>query len=129
MGKEGHRRQRREIVHPEIDHLLGLLDEAYKRAAWHGPNLRGSIRGLTAREAAWRPNAERNSIWENVVHAAYWKYIVRRRLLGEKKGSFPVKGSNWFVRPVEATADAWQADVALLDQTHRSLRSAVAALK
>jgi len=23
-------------VHPEIKHLLGLLDEAYKRAAWHG---------------------------------------------------------------------------------------------
>ena len=26
--------------------LLHLLDEAYGRKAWHGPNLRGSIRGL-----------------------------------------------------------------------------------
>src|SRR5713101_8707856 len=65
-------------MHPEIEHLLGLLDEAYRRAAWHGPNLRGSIRGLTAREAAWRPKAGRHNIWEIVAHTAYWKYAVRR---------------------------------------------------
>jgi hypothetical protein len=133
MGKEGHRRLRREIVHPEIEHLLGLLDEAYKRAAWHGPNLRGSIRGLTAREAAWRPSAERNSIWEIVVHAAYWKYVVRRRLLGEKRGSFSLPGSNWFVRSVDRgdgpTEKAWKDDVALLDREHQRLRAAVAAFQ
>ncbi len=113
---------------PEIAILLRLLDESYEKKAWHGPNLRGSVRGVGVADAAWRPAPGRHNIWENVVHAAYWKYIVRRRLLGEKKGSFPLKGSNWFVRPIEATADAWQADVALLDQTHRSLRTAVAAL-
>src|ERR1700676_1435193 len=129
MGKEGHRRQRREIVHPEIDHLLGLLDEAYKRAAWHGPNLRGSIRGLTAREAAWRPNAERNNIWEIVIHAAYWKYVVRRRLLGEKRGSFSLPGSNWFVRPVDRSEKAWRADLALLEREHQRLKEAVSSFQ
>src|SRR6266404_471126 len=96
-----YRRLRRKPVHPEIEHLLGLLDEAYKRAAWHGPNLRGSIRGVTAHEAAWRPKAGRHNIWEIAVHAAYWKYTVRRRLLGKKRGSFSLPGSNWFLRPVE----------------------------
>jgi DinB superfamily len=113
---------------PEITLLLRLLDESYEKKAWHGPNLRGSLRGVEVHEAAWRPAAGRHNIWENVVHAAYWKYTVRRRLLGEKKGSFPLKGSNWFVRPIEATADAWRADLALLDRTHRSLRAAVAEL-
>jgi hypothetical protein len=109
----------------EIDHLLQLLDEAYTRAAWHGPNLRGSIRGLTAREAAWRVNPGRHNIWEIVVHAAYWKYVVRRRLLGEKRGSFSLQGSNWFVRPVDRTEKAWRADVALLEREHRRLREII----
>jgi hypothetical protein len=116
------------VVAPEIAILLRLLDESYEKKAWHGPNLRGSIRGVEVEEAAWRPGPGRRNIWENIVHAAYWKYTVRRRLLGEKKGSFPLKGSNWFVRPIEKTAEAWHSDVVLLDATHRSLRAAVAAL-
>ena len=114
---------------PEIEHLLGLLDEAYKRVAWHGPNLRGSIRGLTAHQAAWCPKAGRHNIWEIVVHAAYWKYVVRRRLLGEKRGSFSLQGSNWFVRPIDRTEKAWRDDVALLDREHQRLRAAVAAFQ
>ena len=116
-------------MHPEIEHLLALLDEAYKRAAWHGPNLRGSIRGLTAREAAWRPKPGRHNIWEIVVHAAYWKYTVRRRLLGEKRGSFSLAGSNWFLRPADRSEKAWRADIVLLDQEHQRLRTAVAAFQ
>ncbi len=115
-------------MNPEIEHLLRLLDEAYKRAAWHGPNLRGSIRGLTAGEASWRPKAGRHNIWEIVTHAAYWKYAVRRRLLGEKRGSFSVQGSNWFLRPVDRGEKAWRGDVVMLDSEHQRLRAAVSAL-
>ena len=114
-------------VAPEISLLLRIIDEAYEKKAWHGPNLRGSIRGLEAHEAAWRPGPNRHSIWEIVVHAAYWKYTVRRRILGEKRGSFPLKGSNWFVRPTSLTEEAWRDDVTLLEDTHRKMRSAVAA--
>jgi uncharacterized damage-inducible protein DinB len=113
----------------EIDILVELLDRGFNRRSWHGPNLRGSIRRVDAATAAWRPGAGRRNIWEIVVHAAYWKYAVRRRLLGEKRGSFPLEGSNWFARPVENTEAAWKADVALLDQSHRGLRDAIAQLR
>jgi hypothetical protein len=109
----------------EIEHLLQLLDEAYSRAAWHGPNLRGSIRGLTQREAARRIRPGRHNIWEIVVHAAYWKYTVRRRLIGEKRDSFSLPGSNFFPRPVDPSEKAWRADVSLLDREHHRLREAV----
>lgn len=111
--------------------LLAMLNEAYDVRSWHGTNLRGSIRGLTDRDAAWRPGRGRHNIWELVVHAAYWKYVVRRRLLGEKRGSFPLKGSNFWPRPGEGAASArlslWRSDVRLLADMHRLLRAAVEA--
>jgi hypothetical protein len=113
----------------EIHLLLQLVDEAYEKRAWQGTNLRGSIRGLTAQEAAWRPAPDRHNIWEIVVYAAYWKYIVRWRLLGEKKGSFPLKGSNWIKRPIIMSEKAWREDIRLLDEMHRSLGEVIALLK
>lgn len=117
------------MAQAEITSLLALLDEAYDQAAWHGPNLRGSLRGVTARQAVLRPGRSRHNIWEIVVHAAYWKYTVRRRLLDEKRGSFSLPGSNWFSRPWERSENAWRADVALLEREHRRLKEAVALVR
>lgn len=111
---------------PELDLLLRLIDESYERAAWHGPNLKGSIRGLDEKQAAWRPGPGRHNIWEIIVHAAYWKYTVRRRILGEKRGSFPLRGSNWFTRP--GNRRSLRDDVLLLEETHCSMREAIAGL-
>jgi hypothetical protein len=116
------------VLAPEIELLLRIIDEGYNKKAWHGPNLRGAIKRVEFEQAAWRPTPQRRNVWEHVVHAAYWKYIVRRRLLGGKKGSFPLKGSNWFVRPVVLEAHAWLEDVALLEEMHQTMRAAVASL-
>jgi hypothetical protein len=116
----------------ELEQALAALDEAFDRKAWHGTNLRGSVRGLGSSAAAWRPGKGRHNVWELVVHAAYWKYTVRRRITGEKRGSFPLAGSNWFERPGPGARSgwevAWRADLALLAAEHRQLRAAVAAL-
>jgi hypothetical protein len=109
---------------PAILQLLAALDEAFDARAWHGTNLRGSLRGLTARQAAWRPGPRRHNIWEIAVHAAYWKYRVRRVITGEDRGSFSLKGSNWFPRD-RTDAQAWRCDLELLVDQHRSLRTAV----
>lgn len=109
--------------------LLDMLDRAFDVRSWHGTNLRGSIRGISAEEAAWRPAPDRHNIHELVLHAAYWKYIARRRMLGEKRGSFPVKGSDWFERPANGVSEEeWKHDIGVLDETHAALRDAVASL-
>jgi len=114
----------------ELELIVRLIDQAFDRRSWHGTNLRGATRGLSAADAAWRPGPRRHNVWEIVVHAAYWKYTVRRRLLAERRGSFALKGSNWFPRPAAGggTEAGWKEDVALLVSTHRSLRDAVASL-
>jgi uncharacterized damage-inducible protein DinB len=114
-------------MNSDIALLLEIVDQAYEKKAWHGPNLRGSIRGVTAAEAAWRPGRGRHNIHEIVVHAAYWKYAVRRRILGGKRGSFTIAGSNWFPRAGKADQRAWKADVALLEREHALLCEAIAA--
>jgi hypothetical protein len=112
---------------PPIALLLRLLDQAFEKKSWHGPNLRGSIRGLSAAQAGWRPRPGRHSIADIVVHAAYWKYVVRRRLRGDRRGSFPLQGSNWFRLPDPLPEADWRGYVALLTAEHRTLREAVAA--
>lgn len=107
--------------------LLGLIDEAFDRRSWHGTNLRGALRGIDARAASWRPGPGRHNIWELALHAAYWKYAVRRRLTREKRGAFGEKGSDWFVRP--APGETWERDLAHLAKEHALLREEVARLR
>jgi hypothetical protein len=113
----------------DLRQLLFLIDTAYDRVSWHGPNLRGSLRGMTPALAAWRPAPERHNIWELIVHAAYWKYVAWRRLTGAKRGSFPLAGSNFITRPVAHSPRALQEDIALLDEMHRTLRQAASAVR
>jgi hypothetical protein len=108
--------------------VLALLDEAYEKKTWHGPNLRQSLKGVTARQAAWRPDTGRHNIWEVTLHAAYWKYALRRRIEGGKRGSFALKGNNFFPRPEKGNLNeaAWARDKKLLEREQRALRAAVA---
>jgi hypothetical protein len=107
--------------------VLALLDESYEKRTWHGPNLKQSLRGVTAKQAAWRPGRARHNIWELALHAAYWKYAVRRRIEGGKRGSFALKGSNFFARPEKGKRNeaAWNADKALLEREHRQMKAAI----
>jgi hypothetical protein len=106
--------------------LLELCDRAFERQAWHGPTLRGAVRGLALREALWRPGRGRHNIWEIVLHTAYWKFIVRRRLTRDRALAFPRAGSNWPALPPEPEARGWKRDVALLQEQHRRLRAVIA---
>jgi hypothetical protein len=118
----------------EVQTLIAALEEAYKGPAWHGPNLRGSLRGLTAAQAAKRPGPDRHNIWELAIHAAYWKYAVRRRLLGDKSISFGEDGKNFFARPAakhkgSTLGKSWRDDLAKLDGEHKMLLEVVRKLR
>lgn len=111
-----------------VDDLLTIIDQAYDHVSWHGTNLRGSLRGVSAGLARWRPAPSRHNIRELVVHAAYWKFTAARRIAGNLSGRFPRRGSNWFADTDTDVGANWPADVALLDEMHRLLRATVAAL-
>lgn len=112
----------------ETELLLSFLDQSFDRPAWHGPNLSGAIRGLRPDEASWRPAEGRNSIWQIVLHCAYWKSIVRRRLGVDPDDRFPLPGRDWPRLPEVLDDKSWRASVRLLEEEHRKLREAVAGL-
>lgn len=121
------------MAYTRKEQLLALVEEGFQKPAWHGPNLRGALRGVSAQEAAWRPGKGRHSIWELTVHTAYWKYAVTKRLTGDKTHEFPEKGKNFFAREVKNVRGSnaeknWKRDLALLAKTHKDLRNAIAAL-
>lgn len=107
--------------------IFALFAEGYSKKTWHGPNLRQSLKGVSAKQAAWRPGSSRHNIWELALHAAYWKYAARRRIESGKRGSFALKGSNFFPRPEKGKVSeaAWKSDLALLDREHRALELAI----
>ena len=116
---------RRKATNPQIQLLLRELDQAYDKKAWHGTTLRGSLRGLTVKEARWRPARGRHNIWELVLHAAYWKYIVLRKLSGDSELKFPRPGSNFPRLPKKTDSKAWAKDIRLLQEQHDLLRKTV----
>jgi hypothetical protein len=96
-----------------------------RQGAWHGgPTAVGAVRGVSARQAAWRPAPGRKNIWDLVLHVAYWNYAVRRRL-GSRGDRFPRSPANWpRVRGVPDER-AWSDDVALLRAEHDRLVEAI----
>ncbi len=106
-----------------IDLLLTVLAHAYEKSAWHGTTLRGSLRGLKPERALWRPEPDRHCIWDYLLHAAYWKFTVRRWVSGERSAKFDRRPSNW---PATGTTQAeLKRDVRFLHEEHGVLRAAI----
>jgi hypothetical protein len=112
-----------------VDDRIALLCQQVRLGfdvrSWHGPNLLGSLRGLTMAAACYRPQRGRHNIWELVVHCAYWKYRVCRLLNRETTGAFGLPGSDWFDRPVERSERAWRQDLELLKDWQTALLDVV----
>jgi len=106
--------------------LLEVVDQAFAGPSWHGTALWGSVRGVAAGGALWRPGRGRHNIWELVLHTAYWKCMVRRRLLRDPEIAFPRPGSNWPRLPQPTDPGAWKRDIAVLKREHELLRRAIA---
>lgn len=111
------------MTDPRLAEALHLLDPPSGTRLWYGgARALGSLRGVAWPEAAWKPGPERHSIWELVLHIAYWKYAVRRRLDDSvPRGAFPRSPANWPRVPDEPNERAWKEDRALLRREHEAL--------
>jgi len=105
--------------------LARLLNEGYGPGAWHGPDLKAALAGVTAEAAFWRPASGRHSIAEIAIHHAYCARGVRAKLTGTPPEPFVLDGDDWFALPDERRLP-WQDILALVDAEQRRLAAAVA---
>lgn len=105
----------------EKEFFKDVLEEAYYRKAWHGPNLHSSLKGVTAEQALIRPSNGRHNIYEVTLHAAYWVYRVIRWIRKSSELKFPVRGSNWFESPPSLNENEWKKVKNILNEFHDEL--------
>ena len=132
-GSSTRRGSRRIASDPARDEVLRLIDEAFKGPAWHGPSVLHALRGVNAQQALHQTSASDNRIWDVVLHLAYSKYIVARRLSPDSVGSFPrVLERAWWPGLLEEDGvtieQAWKRDLQLLRDAHAQLRNLVTEL-
>jgi uncharacterized damage-inducible protein DinB len=102
-----------------LQEVVHLMKPAPGHRLWFGgASPLGCLRGVSPKQAIWKPASARHSIWELVLHIAYWKYAVRRILEGSPAGGFPRSPSNWPEVPKPADLKAWKRDRALLKEMH-----------
>ncbi|HEY8470097.1 MAG TPA: DinB family protein [Longimicrobiales bacterium] len=111
----------------ELERLVHQVERVFAGRAWHGPSVLGALRGVDAAAASWRPGPDRHDIWEIVLHIAFWKHEVRKRL-GEDAGRFARSPRDWPRAPERRTGVAWREDLALLRAEHAALIATARAL-
>lgn len=107
--------------------LLQRWDECFGQEDWYPP-LVPALEGVTAEEAAWKPEGEAvNSIWENVNHLLYYKEYHLQRMRGENP-DFKASSNDETFSSVEDGDEAWQKTVDRLKKVHGEIRSFLSGL-
>jgi hypothetical protein len=98
---------------PQTDRQLVIkwLNEAWTTGLW-AASWSKAIDSLTPSQAAWAPAPDRHSIWQLVLHMAFWREVaMRRAMTGQQPKDEEVKSGNFPTlsdRSEKAWADAKQ---------------------
>jgi hypothetical protein len=84
-----------------------MLAEGYGPGAWHGPDLKAALGGVTTELAFWRPAAGRHNIAEIALHHAFCTRAVLAKVSGVAAPPFVLAGDDWFTLAEEG-ALAWE---------------------
>lgn len=90
---------------------------------WYGSSGRKILEGITAADAAARPVAGVQNIWETVLHLVAWSEEVARCVRGEMAKD-PMRG-DWPKMPDPANEDAWKHTLAELGAARQSVLDAL----
>jgi hypothetical protein len=104
-----------------VDILLAHVDGVFAGPNGDFPAVLEALEGVTAEQAAWKPDPRANSIWQIVDHLSgsnLWEMEMLK--------TFQATPPAW-TEPAGGEA-AWQDSLAKLHQTQADLRAALAAL-
>jgi uncharacterized damage-inducible protein DinB len=106
--------------------LLNQHTSCYDENGWFVA-LTGALEGVTAEQAAWKPQNIDNSIWETVNHIIFWNERWLQRYRGElnrpedveNKGTFKSEETDWqaTLEKLNAVMDEWREKLESIDDT------------
>jgi len=93
--------------------LLKQYDRCYNKNGWFVA-VRNAVDGVTAEQAAWKPEGSDNSIWESLAHISYYNNAYLQRFKGVEF-EYDVADNDETFRGGEPTEAAWRAEVEKFD--------------
>jgi len=105
--------------------LAEWWNEAWHKGLWAAPWSKAA-EGLTPQQAAWKPAAQRHSIWQIVNHIIFWREDAVARLAGGSAPSEDEIARVNFVEPPQVTDAAWHAARQRLERSQEALAAALA---
>jgi uncharacterized damage-inducible protein DinB len=109
----------------EARRIKDQLRRAFEGEAWHGPSLMELLADVTAERATAKPIPGVHSIWELVLHIAFWEDISRKRIEGDDS---KYQAEDGLFTVTESSEAAWQQALEKLRNINVALREAIATL-
>ena len=105
--------------------LLTQYDRCYNENGWFVA-VRNALEGVTAEQAAWKPEGSDNSIWESMSHIRYYNNAYLQRFKGVDY-KYDVADNDETFRSGDLSEEQWQAEVAKFDSIMTEWRGLIEA--
>jgi uncharacterized damage-inducible protein DinB len=102
--------------------LLQQFDACFKTNGWFVA-VKNAIAGLTAEQAAWKPEGSNNSIWELLAHMNYYNNAYLERFQGREFEYKISDNDETFTQ--SASEEDWRAEAVRFDEIMNGWRSQI----
>ncbi len=97
------------------------FDECYDKNGWFVA-VRNAIEGVTAEQAAWKPEGTDNSIWETLTHLTYYNNAYLQRFKGIDYQYDKADNDETFEISEAASEEDWRGAMAKFHSTMNEFR-------
>jgi uncharacterized damage-inducible protein DinB len=104
--------------------ILKQFATCYDENGWFVA-VRNVLEGVTAEQAAWKPEGTNNSIWESLAHITFYNNAYVQRFKGIDYKYSITDNDETFEAPKQPTEAEWNAEVSKFDSVMRELRALI----
>ena len=103
--------------------LIDQFTSNYDTDGWFVA-LGNTFKGLSAADAAWKPDGVDNSIWGIVRHLNFYNERFLKKFKGETVAELEIENSETFAGEASGSEEVWQAEIERFDRVMSGWRSA-----
>jgi len=100
----------------ETKRIIGLFEDLYEGDPWIDVNITGTLKNISAQQAATRVLDRSNTIWEIVNHLISWRLNVLKRIQGKV---IKTPENNYFETVTDTSEAAWAKTLKKFDDSQK----------